>query len=94
MILYIGVNSDKTGIISKFPLKRFFDKDTNREDVISFKDIEQPPHWIIDYSKTDIIFGRYGHAPINEFLTLPAEGIKNLLNIELTWEDGYKIIEI
>lgn len=94
MILYIGVNSDGTGIISKFPLKRFFDKDTNREDVISFKDTEQPPHWIIDYSKTDIIFGRYGHAPINEFLTLPTDGIKKLLNIELTWEDGYKIIEI
>ena len=94
MILYIGVNSDGKGIISKFPLKRFFDKDTNHEDVISFKDTEQPPHWIIDYSKTDIIFGRYGHAPINEFLTLPAEGIKNLLNIELTWEDEYKTIEL
>ena len=94
MKLYIGVNSDRTGIISKFPLKRFFDKDINREDVFSFNDTEQPPHWIIDYSKTDTIFGKYGHTPIDEFLTLPPEGIKKLLNIELTWKDEYKIIEI
>ena len=94
MKLYIGVNSDGTSIISKFPLKRFFDKDTNREDVFSVKDTEQPPHWIVDYSQTDTVFGRYGHMPVDEFLTLPTDGIKKLLNIELTWEDEYKIIEI
>ena len=94
MQLYVGVNSDGTGIISKFPLKRFFDKDTNREDVISFKDTEQPPHWIVDYSKTDTIFGRYGHSPIDEFLTLPCDSIKKIFNLDITWEDEYKIIEL
>ena len=94
MQLYIGVNSDGTGIISKFPLKRFFDKDTNREDVFSFKDTKQPPHWIVDYSKTDTIFGRYGHAPIDEFLTLPCDSIKKIFNLDITWEDEYKIIEL
>ena len=94
MKLYIGVNSDETCIISKFPLKRFFDKDTNHEDIISFKDTQQPPHWIVDYSQTDTIFGRYGHMPVDEFFTLPSEGIKKLLNIELTWDDECIIIEI
>ena len=94
MKLYIGVNSNETGIISKFPLKRFFDKDTNHEDIISFKDTQQPPHWIVDYSQTDTIFGRYGHMPVDEFFTLPSEGIKKLLNIELTWDDECIIIEI
>lgn len=94
MKLYIGVNSDKTGIISKFPLKRFFNKDTNHKDIFAFKDTLQPPHWIVDYSQTNTIFGRCGHAPIDEFLTLPPEGIKKLFNIELTWKDEYKIIEI
>ena len=94
MQLYVGVNSDGTGIISKFQLKRFFDKDTNREDVFSFKDTKQPPHWIVDYSKTDTIFGRYGHSPIDEFLTLPCDSIKKIFNLDITWEDEYKIIEL
>ena len=83
MQLYVGVNSDGTGIISKFQLKRFFDKDT-----------KQPPHWIVDSSKTDTIFGRYDHSPIDEFLTLPCDSIKKIFNLDITWEDEYKIIEL
>lgn len=93
MKLYIGVNSDNTCIISRHPLKRFYDRDTNREDVISYKDTQLPPHWIIDYKNTDVEIGKY-HMAIDEYLTLPADGIKKMFNIDMTWDDEQQIIEL
>lgn len=69
MKLYLGVNSDGTEIISKRPIKRFFDAYTNRDDVFSFNDTKRPPHWKLDY--TGIELTKFGDAPIDVYLTLP-----------------------
>lgn len=83
MKLYVGVNSDGTGIISKMPLKRFFDKETNRNDVFSFKDTQLPPHWIMDYSGIEI--PKIGDIPIDKYLTVPAEAIYKMFGVIMTW---------
>ncbi len=94
MNLYLGVNSDNTCIISKIPIKRFFDEDTNKEDIFSFKDTKLPPHWIGDYKKANINPGKWGHYPIDEYLTLPEGSIKKMFNIDINWNDESKMIEI
>lgn len=89
---YIGVNSDGSCIISKMRLKRFFDFETNRNDVFSFNDTKQPPHWIIDYDGFDV--PKTGHVPIDVYLTLPEGSIGKLFGLEMTWKDDYKEIEL
>ena len=92
MKLYFGVNSDGSEVISKQPLKRFFDKETNRSDVFSFKDTQLPPHWVLDY--TGISVGKWGDMPIDRYLTLPAGSIKKMFGVALTWEDEVEIVEL
>lgn len=85
MTLYIAKNSDGSEIISKQPLKRYIDYNTNKGDVLSFRDTQLPPHWMLDY--TDIKVNRNGEVPIDVYLTLPNGSIKRLFNISLSWED-------
>ena len=92
MKLYIGVNQDKTCIISKQPLKRFFDAETNKRDVFSFRDTKQPPHWMLDYSGIEV--GKQGDTPIDRYLTLPEGSINKMFSISMTWEDEAKVIEL
>ena len=92
MKLYLGVNSDSSEIISKWKLKRYIDYETNRWDVISYQDTQQPPHWMIDYEGFDV--PKIGHMPINIYLTLPKGSIKKMFNIDMTWEDNYKEVEL
>lgn len=92
MKLYLGVNSDGTEIISKRPIKRFFDAYTNRDDVFSFNDTKRPPHWKLDY--TGIELTKFGDAPIDVYLTLPKGSIEKLFSISLTWDDEFKTVEL
>jgi hypothetical protein len=92
MKIYIGVNSDGSEIISKQPLKRFFDADTNREDVFSYNDTKKPPHWILDYA--GISLSKFGDAPIDKYFTLPSGAIEKMFGISLTWEDDSKVVEL
>ena len=94
MKLYIGVNSDGTEIISKLPIKRFFDEKTNETDVFCYNDTKQPPHWFIDYSKTDIHISKWGHNPVDEYLTFPSGALKKMFGVDLTWNDEFKEIEL
>lgn len=82
MNLYIGVNQDGSEIISKMPLKRYIDYETNKNDVLCYNDTLQPPHWMLDY--TGIEVGKTGHFPINTYLTLPTGSIKRMFGVELT----------
>ena len=92
MNLYIGVNQDGSEIISKMPLKRYIDYETNKKDVLCYNDTLQPPHWTLDY--TGIEIGKTGVAPIDIYLTLPTGSIKRMFGIELTWNDNFKIINL
>ena len=83
MKLYVGVNSDGTAIISKMPLKRYFDYETNKGDVLSFKDTQQPPHWIMDYAGIEL--PKIGDIPIDKYLTVPAEAIYKMFGVIMTW---------
>lgn len=94
MKFYVGVNSNGTEILSKLPIKRFFDEKTNKTDVICFNDTKMPPHWIIDYSQTDIELPKWGHSPIDEYMTLPSGSLKKMFGIDLTWNDEFKEIEL
>lgn len=91
MKLYLGVNSDSSEIISKQPLKRFFDEKTNERDVFSFNDTQRPPHWMLDY--TGIAVHKYD-IPIGKYLILPKGAIKRMFNIELSWKDECVEMEI
>ena len=92
MNIYVGVNSDSTEIISKQPLKRYFDYQTNKRDVLCYNDTRMPPHWMLDY--TGIEVGKTGDNPIDLYLTLPPGSIKKMFGIELTWDDEFKTIEL
>lgn len=92
MKLYLGVDSDGGEIISKQPLKRFYDKETNRADVFSFEDTQRPPHWTLDYAGISI--PKIGDIPINKYLTLPSGSIKKMFGISLTWEDEAEVVEL
>ena len=92
MNLYIGVNQDGSEIISKMPLKRYIDYETNKDDVLSYNDTLQPPHWMLDY--TGIEVGKTGHAPIGIYIILPTGSIKRMFGIELTWNDNFKTINL
>lgn len=92
MKLYIGVNQDGSEIISKKPIKRYIDYETNKEDVISYRDTKLPPHWMLDY--TGIEVSKMGDAPIDVYLTLPSGAIKKMFGLDLTWNDNFKIIEL
>ena len=92
MKLYLGTNSDGSDIISKQPIKRFYNAEVNREDVFSYKDTLRPPHWKIDYDGIDLA-GSWD-APIDVYLTLPKGSIEKMFGISLTWEDDFKTIEL
>ena len=92
MKLYIGVNKDGSCIISKQKLKRYIDYSTNIEDVLSFEDMKMGPHWMLDYTGMDI--PKTGDIPIDKYLTLPEGSFKKMFNIDMTWKDNYKEIEI
>lgn len=92
MKLYVGVNQDGSEIVSKKPIKRYIDYETNKKDVISYRDTELPPHWILDY--TGIEVPKTGDAPIDVYLTLPSGTIKKMFGLDLTWNDNFKIIEL
>lgn len=92
MKFYIGVNKDGSEIISKLPLKRFINYNTNRNDVMSYNDSIQPPHWMVDYS--GIRIPKTGHMPVDEFLTLPSGSLFRMFGENLTWENEFKTIEL
>lgn len=92
MKLYVGVNQDGTCIISKQKIKRFLDYETNNHDIMSYSDSIQPPHWMLDY--TGIPIGKSGDFPVDKFLTLSKGALKKMFDIEMTWEDDFKEIEI
>ena len=92
MKFYLGVNSDGTEIISKMPIKRYIDYETNKMDVLCYNDTQKPPHWMLDY--TGISCHKHGEAPIDVYLTLPKGAIKKMFGFEMTWEDDYKTVEL
>ena len=92
MKLYIGSNSDGSEIISKMPLKRYINYETNKKDVLSYNDTQRPPHWMLDY--TGIEVAKNGDNPIDTYLTLPKGSIKRMFGVDLTWEDEVKVIEL
>lgn len=92
MKLYLGVNSDSSEIISKQKIKRYIDYETNKHDVLCFEDTQQPPHWMLDYEGIEI--PRTGDLPIGKFLILPHGSINKMFNIDMTWEDDYKEVEL
>ena len=51
-----------------------------------------PPHWMLDYTGIEIT--KYGDAPIGIYMVLPKGSLKKMFNVDLTWEDDYKIIEL
>lgn len=91
MKLYIGVNSDKTEIISKQPLKRFFDEKTNERDIFSYNDMKRPPHWMLDYAGIKI--HKYD-VPIDRYLNLPEGSIRKIFGVDLSWENDCVEIEL
>ena len=92
MKLFVGVNSDGTEIISKQLIKRYIDYETNKRDVLCYNDTQMPPHWMLDY--TGIEIAKNGVAPIGVYMVLPKGSLKKMFNVDLTWEDDYKIIEL
>lgn len=92
MTFYIGVNRDGTEIMSKFPIKRYIDYETNKKDVLSFKDTQQPAHWMLDF--TDRHVGKSGWIPVDEYLTLPHGSLKRMFGVDMTWEDDFKTVEL
>ena len=92
MKLYIGANSDGSEILSKRPLKRYIDRHHNSGDTLSYNDTQQPPHWMLDYTKTPR--RGIGEAPIDVYLTLPTGSLKRMFGVELTWKDESKTIDL
>ena len=93
MKLYLGVNSDKeTGIISKVPINRFWDKYKNENDTFSYNDTQLPPHWKVDHTGEDC--PKYGFADIGVYIVVPAELVCKLAGKEFTWEDDFVEIEV
>ena len=92
MKLYIGVNWDGTCMVSKQPIKRYIDYKTNEDDVMSFKDTQQGPHWMLAYTGIDVPKG--GDIPIDRYLTLPRGAIKRMFGVDMTWSDDFKVIEL
>ena len=92
MKLYIGVNKDGSCIISKQKLKRYIDYSTNIKDVLSFEDMKMGPHWMLDYEGIEV--PKTGDMPVNVYLTLPKNSLKTMFNVDMTWEDDYKEIEL
>lgn len=92
MKLYIGVNSDGTEIISKKPIKRYIDYETNKEDVLAFNDTLQPPHWMIDFTGEKV--PRTGVLPVDMFLTLPKGSLKSMFGVDMTWDDDYRVVTL
>ena len=92
MKLYVGVNSDGTAIISKMPLKRYIDYETNKDDVLCFKDTQLPPHWIMDY--TGINIPKLGDIPIDKYLTVPAGAIQKMFGFIMTWDTEAIEVEV
>lgn len=92
MKLYCGANSDGTEIISKQPLKRYIDYETNKEDVLSFSDTQRPPHWMLDYDGIEV--PATGIAPIGIFMDLPHGSLKKMFGIVITWEDNIEEVEL
>jgi len=90
MKLYIGSNYDGTEIISKIPIKRYLNYETNKNDVLSYEDTQKPPHWMLDYTGVDV--GKLGTAPIDVFLTIPKGSISKMFGIDMTWDDESKVI--
>lgn len=92
MEMYLGVNSDGTEMMSKQKIKRYFNYEKNKEDVLSFGDTQQPPHWMLDF--TGMKVPKLGVFPVNVYLTLPAGSIKKMFGIDLTWEDEFVTVEL
>lgn len=92
MKLYVGVNHDGTCMVSKQKIKRFLGYETNKSDTMSYNDLIQPPHWMLDY--TGISLEKFGDIPVDTFLTLPEGALKKMFDIEMTWNDDFKEIEI
>lgn len=92
MEMYLGVNSDGTEMMSKQKIKRYFNYEKNKEDVLSFDDTQQPPHWMLDF--TGMKVPKLGVSPVNVYLTLPAGSIKKMFGIDLTWEDEFVTVEL
>ena len=92
MKLYLGTNSDGSDIISKRPIKRFYNAQVNQRDVFSYNDTLRPPHWKLDYDGIDV--PKTGDVPIDVYLTLPKGSIEKMFGISLTWEDDFKTVEL
>ena len=92
MKLYLGTNSDGSDIISKRPIKRFYDTKVNQHDVFSYNDTLRTPHWKLDYDGIHV--PKTGDAPIDVYLTLPKGSIEKMFGISLTWEDDFKTVEL
>lgn len=94
MKLYIAVNSDGSEIISKLPLKRFIDYETNKSDVMSYNDSIRPNHWIVDYKSSGIDIPKTGHMPVDEYITIPRNIISKKFGVSITWDDEPFEVEI
>lgn len=92
MKLYLGVNSDGSEIISKQPIKRFYDSYINCNDVFSFNDTKLPPHWILDYDGIEL--DKFGDVPIDKYITLPRGSIEKMFDCVLDWESDYQVVEL
>lgn len=86
-ILYVGVNSDDTAILSTVPLVRFYNEEqANKENIaFSYNDSQRPPHWIpCDF---DIEVAKTGISYSSEYINLTKKVIEDCLHLNLTWED-------
>ena len=94
MKLYIGVNQDGTGIISKVPINRFIDMQTSdkEDDTCSYNDTQRPPHWKVDHRGEEC--PKYGFMDIGLYIDVTGELINKLAGKEMTWEDDSLEIEI
>ena len=92
MKLYLGVNSDGTEIISKQKIKRYYDLETNKNDVLSYADTQQQPHWMLDYADKEV--PKMGDIPINIYLTLPKGSIQKMFGVSMTWDDDFKTVDL
>ena len=92
MKFWIGVTSDGTEIMSKFPIKRYFDYNTNEKDVLCYKDTQQPPHWMLDFTGRKV--GKSGWMPVDEYITLPQGSLKRMFGVKMTWDDEFQIVDL
>ena len=70
-------------------MKLFVGVNSDGTEIISKQLIKR----YIDYD-TGIEIAKNGVAPIGVYMVLPKGSLKKMFNVDLTWEDDYKIIEL